>query len=105
MLFRRARELRWILENPAELLLPVKTPKIEVKKKTPEEKQKLLETIPRVFPNIAQALTVFVLVQRYRSLRLVDIVTPRTNSLREDRLMIMSQGKNRTTGLRAPPRS
>ena len=27
MLFRCARELRWILENPAELLLPVKTRK------------------------------------------------------------------------------
>ena len=63
MLFRCAGELRWILENPAELLLSVKTPKIEVKKKTPGEKQKLLETIPRVFPNIAQAVTVFLLVQ------------------------------------------
>jgi hypothetical protein len=36
MFFRRARELRWIPENPAELLLPVKMPKIDVKKKTPE---------------------------------------------------------------------
>jgi integrase len=98
MFFRRARELRWIPENPAELLLPVKTPvktpKIEVKKKTPEEKQKLLETIPRVFPNIAQAVTAFVLVQRYSGLRLVDVVTLRTDSLREDGLMIMSQEKN-----------
>ena len=94
MFFRRARELRWIPENPAELLLPVKTPKIEVKKKTPEEKQKLLETIPRVFPSIAQAVTVFVLVQRYSGLRLVDVVTLRTDSLREDGLMIMSQEKN-----------
>ena len=94
MFFRRARELRWIPENPAELLLPVKTPKIEVKKKTPEEKQKLLEMIPRVFPNIAQAVTAFVLVQRYSGLRLVDVVTLRTDSLREDGLMIMSQEKN-----------
>lgn len=94
MFFRRARELRWIPENPAELLLPVKTPKIEVKKKAPEEKQKLLETIPRVFPNIAQVVTAFVLVQRYSGLRLVDVVTLRTDSLREDGLMIMSQEKN-----------
>ena len=45
LFFRRARELRWIPENPAELLLPVKTPENQVKKKTPEEKQKLLEAI------------------------------------------------------------
>jgi integrase len=94
MFFRRARELRWIRENPAELLLSVKTPRIEVKKKTPEEKQKLLETIPCVFPNIAQAVTAFVLVQRYSGLRLVDVVTLRTDSLREDGLMIPSQEKN-----------
>ena len=94
MFFRRARELRWIPENPAELLLSVKTPKLEVKKKTPEEKQRLLDTIPRVFPNIAQAVTAFVLVQRYSGLRLVDVVTLRTDSLREDGLMIVSQEKN-----------
>jgi hypothetical protein len=34
MFFRRARELRWVPENPAELLLSIKTPKI--KKKLPE---------------------------------------------------------------------
>lgn len=65
MFFRRARELRWIPENPAELLLSIKTPRIEVKKKTSEEKQRLLDAIPRVFPNIAQAATAFVLIQRY----------------------------------------
>ena len=94
MFFRRARELRWIPENPAELLLAVKTPRLEVKKKTPEEKQRLLEAIPRVFPNIGQAATAFVLIQRYSGLRLVDVVTLRTDSLREDGLMIVSQEKN-----------
>jgi hypothetical protein len=39
-------------------------------------------------------VTVFVLVQRYSGLRLVDVVTLRTDSLREDGLMIMSQEKN-----------
>jgi hypothetical protein len=92
--FRRARDLRWIPENPAQLLLPVKTPKIEVKKKTPEEKQKLLETIPGVFPNIAQVVTAFVLVKRYSGLRLVDVVTLRTDSVCEEGLMITSQEKN-----------
>ena len=29
MFFRRARELRWLPENPAELLLAIKTPRIE----------------------------------------------------------------------------
>jgi hypothetical protein len=86
MFFRRARELRWLPENPAELLLAIKTPRIEVKKKTPEEKQRLLEAIPRVFPNIAQAAMAFVLIQRYSGLRLVDVVTFRTDSLREDGL-------------------
>jgi len=43
MFFHRARQLRWIPENPAELLLSIKTPRIEVKKKTVEEKQRLLE--------------------------------------------------------------
>jgi integrase len=94
MFFRRARELRWIAENPAELLLSVKTPKIEVKKKTAEEKQRLLDAIPRVFPNIAQAARAFVLIQRYSGLRLVDVVTLRTDALREDGLMIASQEKN-----------
>jgi integrase len=94
MFFRRARELRWIPENPAELLLAVKTPRIEVKKKTAEEKQRLLEAIPHVFPNIAQAAMAFVLIQRYSGLRLVDVVTLRTDSLREDGLMIVSQEKN-----------
>jgi hypothetical protein len=70
MFFRRTRELRWIPENPAELLMAVKTPRIAVKKKTPEEKQRLLEAIPRVFPNIAQAVMAFVLIQRYSGLRL-----------------------------------
>jgi hypothetical protein len=51
MFFRRARELRWIPENPAELLLAVQTPSIEVKKKTPEEKQQLLDAILRVRPS------------------------------------------------------
>ena len=94
MFFRRARELRWIPENPAELLLAVKTPRIEVKKKTPEEKQRLLEAIPRVFPNIAQAVKAFVLIQRYGGLRLVDVVTLRTDALKSDGLMIASQEKN-----------
>jgi integrase len=94
MFFRRARELRWIPENPAELLLSIKTPRIEVKKKTSEEKQRLLDAIPRVFPNIAQAATAFVLIQRYSGLRLVDVVTLRTDALREDGLMIASQEKN-----------
>jgi integrase len=94
MFFRRARELRWIAENPAELLLPIKTPRTEVKPKTPEEKQLLLQAIPRVFPKIAQAVTAFVLVQRYSGLRLVDVATLRTDSLREDGLMIVSQEKN-----------
>lgn len=94
MFFRRARELRWIPENPAELLLSIKTPRIEVKKKTSEEKQRLLDAIPRVFPNIAQAATAFVLIQRYSGLRLVDVVTLRTDALREDGLMITSQEKN-----------
>ncbi len=94
MFFRRARELRWIPENPAELLLSIKTPRIEVKKKTSEEKQRLLDAIPRVFPNIAQAATAFVLIQRYSGLRLVDVVTLRTDAFREDGLMIASQEKN-----------
>jgi len=102
MFFRRARELRWIPENPAELLLPVKTPKSQVKSKTPEEKQKLLETIPLVFPHIAQAVNAFVLVQRYSGLRLVDVVTLRTDSSREDGLMILSQEKNEEPRLHAP---
>jgi integrase len=101
MFFRSARELRWIPENPAELLLSIKTPKIEVKKKTSEEKQRLLDAIPRVFPNIAQAATAFVLIQRYSGLRLVDVVTLRTDALREDGLMITSQEKKRATGVRA----
>jgi hypothetical protein len=76
MFFRHARELRWIPENPAELLLSIKTPRMEVKKKTSEEKQRLLDAIPRVFPNIAQAATAFVLIQRYSALRLVDNEQP-----------------------------
>ena len=92
--FRRARELRWIAENPAELLLSIKTPRIEVKKKTAEEKQRLLDAIPRVFPNVATAATAFVFIQRYSGLRLVDVVTLRTDALREDGLMIASQEKN-----------
>ena len=94
MFFRRARELRWIPENPAELLLSIKTPKNEVKKKTPEEKQRLLEAIPLVFPNIAEAVRAFVLIQRYSGLRLVDVVTLRTDALQSDGLMIASQEKN-----------
>jgi len=94
MFFRRARELRWIPENPAELLLSVRTPRIEVKKKTAEEKQRLMDAIPRAFPNIAQSVTAFVLIQRYSGLRLVDVVTLRTDAVREDGLMIMSQEKN-----------
>jgi integrase len=94
MFFRRARELQWIAENPAELLLPIKTPPIEVKKKSPEEKRRLLTAITRVFPNIAQVVTAFVLIQRYGGLRLVDVVTLRTDSVREDGLMIASQEKN-----------
>jgi integrase len=80
-------------ENPAELLLSVRTPKIEVKK-TAEEKQRLLDAIPRAFPQIAQSVTAFVLIQRYSGLRLVDVVTLRTDAVREDGLMIMSQEKN-----------
>ncbi|HEX4134026.1 MAG TPA: tyrosine-type recombinase/integrase [Bryobacteraceae bacterium] len=94
MFFRRARELRWTPENPAELLLSVRTPRIEVKKKTAEEKQRLMDAIPRAFPNIAQSVTAFVLIQRYSALRLVDVVTLRTDAVREDGLMIMSQEKN-----------
>jgi integrase len=94
MFFRRARQLRWIPENPAELLLSVKTPRIEVKQKTAEEKQRLLDTIPHAFPNIAQVVTAFVLIQRYSGLRLVDVVTLRTDALCDDGLMIASQEKN-----------
>jgi integrase len=94
MFFRRARELRWIPENPAEVLLAIKTPRIEVKKKTTEEKQRLLDAIPQAFPNIANVVTVFVLVQRYSGLRLVDVVTLRTDALQDDGLMIASQEKN-----------
>jgi len=84
MLFRCA--------NPAELLLSVKTLKTEVKKKTPDGEAEIAgDDPPRV--SLAQAVTVFVLVQRYRGLRLVDVVTLRMDSLREDRLMIMRQQK------------
>jgi integrase len=41
-----------------------------------------------------QTVTAFVLIQRYSALRLVDVVTLRTESLREDGLMIVSQEKN-----------
>jgi hypothetical protein len=64
-----------------------------VKKKTPEEKQRLLDAIPRVFPKITQAVTAFVLIQRFTGLRLVDVVTLRTDSFCEDGLMISSQEK------------
>jgi hypothetical protein len=102
MFFRRARELRWIPENPAELLLPVRTPKIEVKRKMAEEKQKLLDTIPRVFPNITTTVTAFVLIQRYSGLRLVDVVTLRTDSLREDGPHDRHPGEKRASRIRPP---
>jgi integrase len=41
-----------------------------------------------------QTVTAFVLIQRYSALRLVDVVTLRTDSVREDGLMIVSQEKN-----------
>ena len=94
MFFKRARLLRWIAENPAELLLPIKASKSEVKKLTPEEKERLLDAIPKVFPNIAQTVRAFVLVQRYSGLRLVDVVTLRTDALADDGLMIARQEKN-----------
>jgi integrase len=94
MFFRRARELRWIAENPAEVLLSIRTPRIEVKKKTPEEKRRLIEAIPKVFPKIADEVTTFVQVQRYSALRLVDVVTLRTDALMKDGLMITAQEKN-----------
>jgi len=94
MFFRRARELRWIGENPAEVLLSIKTPRNEVKKKTPEEKRRLMEAIPEVFPQIAETVKAFVLIQRYSGLRLVDVVTLRTDALADDGLMIASQEKN-----------
>ena len=65
----------------------------------------MLETILRVFPNIAQAVTIFVLVQRYSGLRLVDVVTLRTDSLREERLMIVSQKKTEQPVFVPSPRS
>jgi integrase len=94
MFFKRVRQLRWIAENPAELLLPIKTSRNEVKKLTAEEKQQLLDAIPEVFPNIAETVRPFVLIQRYGALRLVDVVTLRTDALAEDGLMIASQEKN-----------
>jgi integrase/recombinase XerD len=94
MFFRRARELRWIAENPAEVLLAIKTPRTEVKKKTPEEKRQLIEAIPKVFPKIANVVTAFVQIQRYSALRLVDVVTLRRDSLMHDGLMISAQEKN-----------
>jgi integrase len=92
--FKRARRLRWIAENPAELLLPIKASRSEVKKVTDEEKQRLLDAIPEVFPNIAETVRVFVLIQRYSGLRLVDVVTLRTDALADDGLMIVTQEKN-----------
>ena len=94
MFFKRARQLRWIEENPAELLLPIKASRSEVKKITTEEKQRLLDAIPEVFPNIAETVQAFVLIQRYSGLRLVDVVTLRTDALADDGLMIASQEKN-----------
>ena len=94
MFFKRARQLRWIEENAAELLLPIKASRSEVKKITAEEKQRLLDAIPEVFPNIAETVQAFVLIQRYSGLRLVDVVTLRTDALADDGLMIASQEKN-----------
>ncbi len=94
MFFRRSRELRWIAENPAEVLLSIKTPRNEVKKKTPEEKLRLMEAIPEVFPKIADTVKAFVLIQRYSGLRLVDVFTLRTDALADDGMMIASQEKN-----------
>lgn len=94
MFFKRARQLRWIDQNPAELLLPIKAARSEVKKLTAEEKQRLLDTIPKVFPNIAETVRAFVLIQRYSGLRLVDVVTLRTDALADDGLMIVTQEKN-----------
>jgi hypothetical protein len=75
MFFRRARELRWIPENAAELLLAVKTPRIEVKKKTAERSNGCWTRHPASFRTSRKAAMAFVLIQRYSGLRLVDVVT------------------------------
>jgi len=94
MFFRCARELRWIPENPAELLLSIKKPRIEAKKEDiRREAASPRRDTARVSEHRAGA-TAFVLIQRYSGLRLVDVVTLRTDALREDGLMIASQEKN-----------
>jgi site-specific recombinase XerD len=93
MFFKRARLLGWIDVNPAELLEPIRVEDPGIRIYVPEEKKKLLELIPSVFPNKFAMVRAFVLVQRFSALRISDTVALEVDSLTDDGVAIRAQRK------------
>jgi integrase len=93
MFFKRARLLGWIDVNPAELLEPIRVEDPEIKIYESEEKAKLLEIIPSVFPKKAPMVRAFVLVQRFSALRISDTVALEVDSLTGSGITIRAQRK------------
>lgn len=93
MFFRRCRLLGWIPSNPAELLEPIRTDPAEIKVYAPDEKRKLLELIPELFPKKAKALRAFLLVLRFAALRISDVVALEVSNLNDDGITLPAQRK------------
>jgi integrase len=93
MFFKRSRLLGWIDVNPAELLESIRVEDPEIKIYAPEEKKRLLDSIPRTFPKKSAMVRAFVLVQRFSALRISDTVALELNTLTDDGVMVKAQRK------------
>ena len=93
MFFKRCRRLRWIEIDPAELLQGIRVQDPVIKVYAPEEKKKLLDTIPQTFPKKAAMVRAFVLVQRFSALRISDTVALEVGRLTDEGVEVKAQRK------------
>jgi integrase len=91
--FKRSRVLGWIQKDPAELLLCIRVSVPEIKVYGPEEKQNLLDVIPKTFPQKHAMVRAFVLVLRYTALRMSDVVSLEIANFKDGGITLPAQRK------------
>jgi integrase len=91
--FRRATALGWIQKDPTARLLPIKTRRLTPKPITEEQKQKLLDIIPKVHPNDAEMVQAFLYVQIFAAPRISDVVQLEVQHLTDEGIFLPRQQK------------
>jgi integrase len=79
--FQRCVDLDWIDKSPAAALKPISVTKKSFVPLTPAERQRIIDTIPGIFPKSPIAMSAFVRLQNDTGMRLREIALARVEDL------------------------